>query len=85
MEILQGCECHYDGTEDCGLRNAEYLCGSLYETWECSICGHTFKVPTELEYINGEIDCDTIERLWDEGETIISTNHQYQFNFNGSN
>ena len=48
MEILQGCECHYDGTKDCGLRNAEYVSGSINETWECSICGCTFNVPTEL-------------------------------------
>jgi len=93
MEILQGCECHYDGAKDCGLKNAEYVTGSIIssyhepqlynETWECKICGRIFKMPTKFKIINGEIN--HIERLLGEGETIISTNHQYQINFNGSN
>ena len=93
MEILQGCECHYEGTEDCGFKHAEYVTGSIIsscheiegynETWECKICGRIFKMPTEFKIINDEIN--HIERLWDKGETRIPTIYQYEINFNGSN
>lgn len=82
--IIDGCSCFFEGARDCGLEKAEYLSGTYEETWDCDFCGCTFKVPTELETIGDRIDCDTIERDWNHGETIILANHQYELILNRS-
>ena len=53
--------------------NLEYCSGTYLEKWICNICSTEFEVPADFETIGDEINCDTIERDWSEGYTIIES------------
>ena len=63
-------ECNLDSDYD---GNLEYSSGTYLETWICNICNTEFEIPADFETIDNEINCDTIERNWSEGYTIIES------------
>tara|TARA_A100001515_G_scaffold134128_1_gene123879 strand:+ start:1451 stop:1696 length:246 start_codon:yes stop_codon:yes gene_type:complete len=60
-------KCNLDSSHE---GNLKYSYGTYTETWICNRCNTEFKIPVDFDTENGEIDCDTIERHWDEGTTL---------------